>query len=97
MIVWQEPLSFQWDVGNVAKNSKHQVTNAAIEESFFDPDKVVAVDRRHSQSERRHILLGCTKRQSLLYVVFTIKHGVVRVISARDINKKERHLYEETT
>lgn len=64
---------------------------------FFDPDKVVAVDRRHSQSERRHILLGCTKLQRLLCVVFTVRSGVVRVISARDINKKERHLYEKTT
>jgi uncharacterized DUF497 family protein len=96
MIVWDEPISFQWDKGNSFKNSKHQVENTEIEESFFDQDKVVALDRRHSQIEQRHILLGFTKQKRLLYVVFTVRKGIVRVISARDINKKERYLYEKS-
>ena len=95
MFVWNEPISFQWDKGNDLKNSKHHVKNAEIEESFFDSDKVIATDRRHSQAEQRHILLGQTKQKRLLYVVFTIRNGIVRVISARDINKKERCLYEK--
>lgn len=36
-----------------------------------------------------------TRQARLLYLVFTIRNGKVRIISARDINKKEVHLYEK--
>ena len=97
MNVWSEPISFQWDSGNSHKNSKHQVNNAEIEEIFFDPHKVMAADHKHSQVEQRYVLLGKTYHQRLLYAVFTVREGIVRIISARDVNKKEVHLYEKTT
>jgi len=97
MNIWNEPVEFQWDSGNSHKNSKHQVNNTEIEEIFFDPDKVMAPDHKHSKVEQRYILLGKTKQQRLLYAVFTVRDGVVRIISARDVNKKEAYLYEKAT
>lgn len=97
MIVWNEPLEFQWDSGNSHKNEKHKVINVEIEESFNDCDKVMSPDFKHSHSEQRYILLGNTKKIRLLYIVFTVRKGIVRVISARDINKKEVDLYEKVT
>lgn len=97
MIIWNVPIEFQWDSGNSHKNEKHKVINTEIEEVFNDRDKVMSPDVKHSNSEQRYILLGKTKKNRLLYIVFTVRKGSVRVISARDINKKEVSLYEKAT
>lgn len=97
MIIWNEPIVFQWDSGNSRKNEKHNVVNTEIEEAFNDSTKVMAPDINHSNVEQRYLLLGKTKKRRLLFIVFTLRSGIVRVISARDINKKEVSLYEKTT
>jgi hypothetical protein len=92
-----EPLDFDWDEGNLDKNwEKHRVINTECEEIFFDENKRILKDKMHSDTEERYIILGKTKEERLLYLVFTIRNDKVRVISARDINKKERRLYEKT-
>jgi uncharacterized DUF497 family protein len=97
MIVLREPVTFVWDKANRQKNlEKHGVTIQEIEEVFFDPHKKLLDDRLHSGKEGRYILLGQTKGQRLLFVAFTIRRNEVRAISARDLNKRERPLYEET-
>lgn len=89
---------FQWDKGNIEKNKKHNVEDKEAEEAFLDDGKVILKDKLHSTGlEERFILLGKTKRNRLLYVVFTQRDDKLRIISARDINKKEVYLYEETT
>lgn len=94
MKILNKAVEFEWDTGNKGKNwSRHQVTDEESEEAFFDPRKRVFKDVFHSKGEERYILLGKTKKNRLLYVVFTIRRGKVRIISARDINKKERILY----
>ena len=49
----------------------------------------------HSGREKRYILLGATKTQRILFAVFTVRRGRIRIISARDLNKKELYLYEK--
>lgn len=92
----KSPTKFLWDDGNLDKNyRKHGVANAEAEEVFFDPNKKILKDSLHSHTETRFILLGQTYRNRLLFVVFTSRRGHIRIISARDINQKERRLYEE--
>ncbi len=94
---FKESLEFEWDSGNIDKNKKHDVKNAECEEIFFDKNKVVLDDLKHSVgTENRFILLGKTKKGRLLYTVFTTRGKKLRIISCRDINKKEVKLYEET-
>lgn len=95
MIRIPEPVQFEWDDGNREKNwAKHGVTQLEAEDVFFDPHKKLALDTLHStENESRYILLGCTRADRLLFVVFTIREKNVRVISARDAHKKERPLY----
>lgn len=97
-MILPEPLSFQWDKANINKNLvKHNVSNEEIEEAFFDLHKRVLTDHLHSNKENRHIVLGRTSKKRLLFIVFTVRNDTVRVISARDLNRKERYLYEKTT
>jgi len=94
MIKVNEPVEFIWDKGNIDKNwKKHQISNRECEEVFFDKKKKVYKDKLHSNGEERFILIGKTKGKRLLYAVFTARRKKIRIISARNINKKERGLY----
>ena len=87
-------VGFEWDDGNRDKNlKKHRVTNGECEEAFADRKRVVRSDTTHSRSETRHYLIGKTNQGRLLFVSFTVRKDLVRVISARDINRKERRYY----
>lgn len=90
------PEAFEWDEGNSQKNwEKHRVTAKECEEIFFIAPFVLYKDVKHSQKETRFIALGITQKNRLLHVTFTIRHMYIRVISARDQNKKERSRYEK--
>lgn len=95
MKVFKLPQEFDWDAGNRGKNLKsHSVSDKECEEVFFDLDKKILKDVLHSGVEPRYILLGATKAQRILFLAFAIRKKKVRVISARDLNKREQHLYE---
>ncbi len=89
---------FDWNKWNVDKNwIKHKITSKESEEIFFDKNKKILKDLLHSNKETRYIILGETAKKRLLYAVFTVRRNKIRIISARDINKKEIKLYEKTT
>lgn len=88
---------FEWDKANVEHITRHNVSPAEAEEVFFDANNVLDEDIEHSIIENRFIIIGKTKERRLLYQVFTIRGNKLRVISARDINKKEVELYEKKT
>ena len=96
MLVNDSLKEFLWDAGNLEKNRlKHRVESSEAEEVFFDDEKIILKDRLHSGKEDRYLILGTTKRSRLLFIVFTVRTDKIRVISARDVSKKERKLYEE--
>lgn len=89
-------MEFVWDEGNQYKNwKKHKVSSQECEEVFEDEVKKIFQDPVHSETEDRYILIGVTKNTRLLFIIFTMRGKKVRVISSRDLNKKERGLYEE--
>jgi len=89
-------IGFEWDEGNLQKNwLKHAVSNIECEQCFFNRPFVIANDDKHSQAESRWFALGRTDASRLLFLVFTIRKGRIRIISSRDMNKKERSFYNE--
>jgi len=95
MRVLKGVLEFDWDTGNKGKNKKHGVEDGESEEAFFDEKKVILKDVLHSAREPRFILLGRTKKNRLLFIVFTMRGKKLRMISARDVSRKEKYLYEK--
>ncbi len=92
--LFEEWEGFQWDQGNLEKSwIRHQVTNNECEQVFFNKPFIVADDSKHSQREKRWYILGRTDSNRLLFVVFTIRENLIRVISARNMNKTERRKY----
>jgi hypothetical protein len=87
--------AFDWDQWNAEKiRGAHQVEPYECEEIFFN-EVLFVPDDRHSANERRYHALGMTNAARLLFVVFTVRGEKVRVISARDMHKKERKIYYE--
>lgn len=87
---------FEWDEGKSEKNwFKHQVSRAECEEVFFNEPVAAAPDVQPSHAEPRYYVLGKTDEGRLLFVVVTIGDKLIRVISARDMNRREEKEYED--
>ena len=90
---------FDWDDGNSRKSTqKHNVIQSEAEQIFFNQPLLLLDDMEHSQKEARYHALGKTDDDRPLHVTFTLraKGTLIRVISARDMNRKERVIYEQS-
>ena len=86
---------FDWDEGNVDKNwESHKVSPHEAEQVFFNSPLIVADDVQHSETERRYFVLGQTDDNRALFVAFTLRGGLIRVTSARDMSRRERKVYQ---
>jgi uncharacterized protein len=86
---------FQWDESNAEKNwVKHHVSRGETEQVFFNRPLVVVAGEQRTESTRRYYALGQTDARRLLFVVFTIREDLLRVISARPMSRQERRVYE---
>lgn len=90
-----ECTGFDWDEGNTEKiQERHGVSPSECEQVFFQRPLLVAFDREHSRSEIRYAALGKTAANRQMTLVFTVRDGLVRVISARAMSRRERRVYE---
>ena len=88
---------FNWDDGNTRKNEKHGVSIAEAEQVFFNAPLLLLGDAAHSQKELRLHALGKSDERRMLHITFTLRQSsaLIRVISARDMHRKEKAVYEQ--
>lgn len=85
---------FDWSDGNAEKNWEgHRVTPLEAEQVFFNTPFLSGADPAHSQKESRFYALGQTEEGRELFIVFTMRGRRLRVVSARDMSRKERRIY----
>ena len=99
MIPLSKITGFNWDEGNTRKNEKHGVSMAEAEQVFFNAPLILLEDAKHSSAEPRFHALGQTDDDRLLHITFTLRDvgEKIRVISARDMHRKEKAIYEKAT
>jgi uncharacterized DUF497 family protein len=93
------PVGFVWDQGNTRKSDQqHGVSMAEAEQVFFNAPLLVLADTSHSALELRLHALGKTDADRPLHISFTLREAetLIRVISARDMHRKERMIDEQT-
>ena len=98
MIDWRKVTGFEWDAGNERKSvDKHDVSQAEAEQLFFNEPLLMVFDQQHSGVEARIHALGQTDDGRLLHVTFTMRQQEtkIRVISARNMSRKERIHYDK--
>ncbi len=89
-------MKFEWDENKAAKNlSKHQVSFDEAKTVFDDPLYIDFYDPDHSEDEDRYLIVGQSTQGRLLIVSYTERGNSVRLISAREVTRKERRVYEE--
>jgi uncharacterized protein len=99
MIEWTRVVGFDWDAGNALKSAdKHGVTQSEAEQAFFNQPLLILDDDRHSFAEARFHALGRTDEDRRLQITFTLRREatLIRIISARAINARERSAYEKS-
>jgi len=99
MADFSKVIGFDWDEGNARKNERHGVTQAEAEQVFFNFPLLVLADPKHSEAEPRFHALGATHEGRRLHLTFTLRNEeqLIRVISARDMHRKERVNYEQAS
>jgi len=91
----EQCVGFDWDDANTHKNwERHGVSPEEAEEVFFRAPLMVRSDIRHSKTEKRYYALGDTAAGRRLFIAFTIRLKLIRVISARDMNRNETKVWE---
>ena len=99
MIDLQKIIGFDWDHGNARKNDKHVVSAFDAEQVFANEPLLLLDDSKHSEDEARYHALGKTDEGRTLHVTFTLRSAetLLRIISARDMSRMERKIYEQRT
>jgi len=92
MIDWTQINGFQWDEANATKNHDKQGIGCPEAESvFLASDLRVLEDLNHSTpAEPRWHAFGTSSLAHPLSVTFTVRHSLIRIISARPMNARER-------
>ena len=94
LVDWE---GFEWDKGNLLKNwEKHRVSPSECEEVFFNRPLISGIDKKHSKKEQRYYALGITDIKRKLFIVFTVRDNLIRVISARDMSKNEWKVFDKS-
>ena len=93
-------MQFEWsDEKNQLNIKKHGVSFEEAKEVFLDPLHISKLDHRFNYFEERWITLGATSKNKILVVanMFFDENGeeIIRIISARKANQKERLFYEQ--
>jgi len=86
------PLKFAWDEEKAKRNyQKHGISFETATMIFDDIERIEIYDKAHSIGEDRYITIG--RVGDILFVVYTERQSVIRLISARLATEKERRMY----
>lgn len=84
----------EWnDDKNEININKHGISFLTAAYVFADENRVELYDEAHSIYEERYAVIGCVGK--LLFVVYTERGEVIRLISARIATKEEEEIYNE--
>ena len=89
-------MKFEWENNKAELNlKKHGTSFHEAATVFGDSLAITFDDPDHSIGEYRFITFGLSRFNRLLVVSHTEREGRIRIISARQMTKKERKIYEE--
>jgi uncharacterized DUF497 family protein len=89
-------LRFEWDPRKAARDlAKHALSFDEASTVFADGLSLTIPDPDHSEDDERWIIIGQSNRGRLLVVVHTEDDNTVRIISAREAERRERVKYEK--
>ncbi|MGO8792263.1 MAG: BrnT family toxin [Terriglobia bacterium] len=89
-------VEFEWDPKKAkANHARHGIDFEEALTVFRDPLARIFDDEKHSEDERREIIIGHSVKQRLILACFTVHEGRTTLIGARKATRLERTDYEE--
>jgi uncharacterized protein len=89
-------MKFDWDENKAVSNlSKHGVSFEEAKTVFNDSLYVDFYDPAHSEEEDRYVIVRESSQRRLLIASYTERGNLIRLISAREVTRTERKVYEE--
>lgn len=85
---------FDWDNANIDHIIRHNIIPLEVEDALIDPRRIGTSPRKLSE-EKRWAVLGSTSEGRILFVVFTRREGMIRVVTARDATEQEKRRYRK--
>jgi hypothetical protein len=87
---------YEWDPAKAARNQrKHGVSFVEARSVFLDPMALTFDDPDHSDEEHREITIGVSTKQRVLFVSHCMRGDQMRIISARNAQRREIEQYAE--
>lgn len=88
-------MEFERDDGKHTANlTKHGLSFYEAQDAFFDHDRVILQDTKHSSVEKRYYCIGKTASGGIATVRFTLRNGRIRIIGA-GYWRKGKKIYEQ--
>jgi uncharacterized protein len=90
-------MKFDWDPDKARRNvEKHQVSFQEAATVFDDPLSSTFPDSQHSSGEARWVIIGQSQDGRVLFVAHADRGNLTRIISAREVTRREQRIYEES-
>ncbi len=83
---------FDWDEYNADHVAAHDLDPEEVEEALLDPRRI-GVPAYHVGAEQRWAVLGATAARRILFIVFSRRRELIRVVTARDATEREKRRY----
>jgi uncharacterized protein len=88
-------MEFEWnDAKNTENIARHSLSFYEAQDAFFDTDRVILLDAKHSSTEKRYFCIGKTTAGGIATVRFTIRSSHIRIIGA-GYWRKGKKIYEQ--
>ena len=88
-------MEFEWDDSKNTENTmKHSLSFYEAQEAFYDENRVVLLDVKHSAGEKRYFCIGKTVSGRIATVRFTLRENNIRIFGAGYWRKGKR-IYEQ--
>lgn len=88
-------MGFEWDDSKNYNNiAKHNVSFYEAQEAFYDSNRKILLDQKHSSTEKRYFCIGKTPNGDVVTVRFTLRNANIRIIGA-GYWRKGKKIYEQ--
>jgi len=88
-------MDFEWDEAKNEQNLRQRKLGFDEAARIFDGPFLETTDTRKAYGETRVQAIGLVNEE-ILFVTYTDRNGIRRIISARKANKKERLLWQSS-
>ena len=84
---------FDCDAGNLLHVARHGVTADEVEAALFDPHQLTG-GHRIEAGEERFGVIGATGRGRILFISYTLRSGLIRVVTAYPADRRRQRAYQ---